>query len=48
MFTTTPSSTYLDYWLGDVSSTGTFIKNAAATWDNTAAGIPSGWTVQTA
>ena len=49
MFTTTPSTgSYLDYWLGNVSSTGTFIKNSAATWDNTAAGIPSGWTVQTA
>ena len=35
-------------WLNNVSSTGTFVKNSAATWDNTAAGIPSGWTVQTA
>ena len=35
-------------WLNNVSSTGTFVKNSAATWDNTAAGIPTGWTVQTA
>ena len=38
----------LDYWLGSVSSTGTFVKNSAATWTNDEAGIPSGWTVQTA
>ena len=35
-------------WLNNVSSTGTFVKNSAATWTNTDAGIPSGWTVQTA
>ena len=38
----------LESWLNGVSSTGTFVKNSAATWDNTSAGIPSGWTVQTA
>ena len=49
LFTTYPTSgTYLDSWLSGVSSTGTFVKNSAATWDNAAAGIPSGWTVQTA
>ena len=47
MFTTNPSDgSYINNWLGNVSTTGTFIKNAAATWDNTAAGIPEGWTVQ--
>ena len=40
--------TYLQQWLKNVSPTGTFIKNKDATWGNTDAGIPSGWTVQTA
>ena len=35
-------------WLEGVPTTGTFVKNANATWTNTDAGIPSGWTVQTA
>ena len=49
MFTTDPTSgTYLDSWLSNVSPTGTFVKNAAATWTNEQAGIPTGWTVQTA
>ena len=49
MFTTDPSTgSYLSSWLSGVSETGTFVKNSAATWDNTAVGIPSGWTVQTA
>ena len=47
MFTAIPSG-YLTGWLENVSPTGTFVKNSAATWDNTAAEIPSGWTVQTA
>ena len=47
MFTTNPFG-YVNYWLDDVSQTGTFVKNSAATWSNTDAGIPSGWTVQTA
>lgn len=49
MFTTTPSSTYTRYWVRNVSATGTFVKNVAATWNVTGNdGIPSGWTVQTA
>lgn len=50
MFTTTPSTSYLNSWVTGVSSTGTFVKNAAATWTNTfgTSAIPSGWTVQTA
>lgn len=40
-------SRYLTNWLRNVSPTGTFVKNANAKWTNTAAGIPSGWTVQT-
>ena len=35
-------------WVLGVSSTGTFVKNAAATWDVTGAdGIPKGWNVVT-
>ena len=47
MFTTTPG-TYTKNWLYGVSTTGTFVKNASATWANEQAGIPTGWTVQTA
>ena len=47
MFTDTSIYYTLMSWLEGVSSTGTFVKNAAATWTNTDAGIPSGWTVQT-
>lgn len=37
----------IDAWVGEVSATGTFVKNAAATWDVTGiSGIPSGWTVE--
>ncbi len=36
-------------WVKGVSSSGTFVKNAAATWDVTGtSGVPSGWTVETA
>jgi hypothetical protein len=53
MLTTSPTSSP-DYgftlnWVDGVSPTGTFVKNAAATWDVTgASGIPEGWTVETA
>ena len=48
MFTTTPS-TQTNNWVNGVSSTGTFVKNSAASWNVTGSnGIPSGWTVQTA
>jgi len=37
------------FWMYNVSATGTFVKNANATWTTTGAhGIPSGWTVETA
>lgn len=39
--------TYLQQWLKNVSPTGTFVKNKDATWGNTDAGIPTGWTVET-
>ena len=49
MFTTNPrKGTYLTYWLDNVSQTGTFVKNSAATWTKEYAKIPAGWTVQTA
>lgn len=49
MFTTTPSLSYTDSWVSDVASSGTFVKNAAATWTTTGVyGIPNGWEVETA
>ena len=49
MFTTEPSTTYTSNWVSGVASTGTFVKNSAATWTTTGVnGIPTGWTVQTA
>ena len=48
MFITDQSlNTYLNHWLDSVSSTGTFVKSANATWTNEDANIPSGWTVET-
>ena len=47
MFTTTPGTAYTSSWLSGVSSTGTFVKNASATWTTTGAhGVPNGWTIQ--
>lgn len=38
-----------NFWMYNVSATGTFVKNANATWSSTGNnGIPSGWTVETA
>lgn len=49
MFTTTPASSYTLNWVNGLQSTGTFVKNSAASWTTTGAnGVPSGWTVQTA
>lgn len=49
MFTTRPSDTYTQNWVYNVASTGTFVKNAAATWNVSGAnGIPTNWTVETA
>ena len=47
LFTTMEEATLTD-WLSNVSPTGTFVKNSAATWTNEQAEIPTGWTVQTA
>ena len=49
MFTTRPTTSYTSNWVNGVASSGTFVKNSAATWNVTGVnGIPSGWTVQTA
>ena len=52
MFTkNTKVDTYYKYtqnWVYGVSSSGTFVKNTAATWNVTgSSGVPSGWTIQT-
>lgn len=45
----TLSSSPTHRWLYKVSSTGTFVKNSAATWTDVGAhAVPSGWTIQTA
>ena len=49
MFLTTPAAQYTRSWVSNVKATGIFIKNSAATWNETGVnGIPAGWTVQTA
>ena len=48
MFTNSPSG-FTYWWVYNVSPTGTFVKNSAATWNETGNnGIPEGWTVETA
>ena len=47
LFTDISAQSCLTGWLANVSTSGTFVKNSAATWTNTDAGIPEGWTVQT-
>lgn len=49
MFTTKPGSSYTGDWVENVSNTGTFVKNSAASWNlyGTSA-VPTGWTVETA
>lgn len=47
MFTTTPGSSYTDYWVVNIPSGGTFVKNSNATWNVTGNnGVPSGWTIE--
>ena len=49
MFLTRPVNTYTANWVQNVAATGTFVKNAAATWNVTGVdAIPTGWTVETA
>ena len=41
------ASDCLSNWVSGVASTGTFVKNSAATWTKTGtSGVPSGWTIQ--
>ena len=48
LFTTTPSSSYTVNWVSGVAPTGTFVKSAAATWNETGNnGVPTGWTAMT-
>ena len=42
------STTNLSNWLSGVSATGTFVKDAHASFPTGASGIPSGWTVEDA
>jgi hypothetical protein len=47
-FTTTPSTSYTQDWVYNIAASGTFYKNAAASWNVTGVnGIPCGWTVET-
>lgn len=50
MLATNISANYCLYnWLKGVASSGTFVKNSAATWDiSGGSGIPKGWTIETA
>lgn len=50
MFLDEPSTTYTQWWVQNVPSGGTFVKNANAAWENTfdRSAIPTGWTVETA
>ena len=50
MFKTAPDAWMTPYWVENVATSGTFVKNSAATWTNTfsTSAIPTGWTVQTA
>lgn len=46
LFTTTPSSSYTNYWSISVASTGIFVKNINATWTTTGShGVPTNWTI---
>ena len=48
LFTDEPSDGATNYWLFDVSPTGTFVKSKEVKWDvRGASGIPEGWTVVT-
>lgn len=48
MFTTTPGTSCTAYWLNNVSSSGTFVKNKNAAWNVRGGnGIPYNWTIIT-
>lgn len=47
LFTTTPSISYTNVWLGEVAESGTFVKSKDATWTMTGSnGVPTGWTIK--
>ena len=50
MFTTTPNTYCMDNWVDGVASSGTFVKNSAATWTSECgvSTYPCNWTVETA
>lgn len=50
MTKTALGTSFSNNWVSGVASSGTFVKNSAATWSNTfsTSAIPTGWTVQTA
>ena len=44
LFTTTPGTSYTEWWVSNVSPTGTFVKSSEATWNVTGGhGVPTGW-----
>ena len=45
MFTAQDAATHTQYWLNNVSATGTFVKNPEALWSESDI-IPSGWIVE--
>jgi hypothetical protein len=48
LFLTEPSSAYTSNWVSGVATSGTFVKNAEATWDVTGVnGVPTGWRIET-
>ena len=48
MFTTTPNNSLTGQWVKNVASSGTFVKNTAATWNVTGVNrVPTDWTIQT-
>lgn len=48
LFLTTPGTSYNASWVQGVAASGTFTKNARATWQTTGDnGVPSGWTIIT-
>ncbi len=47
LFTTTPSDAYTKDWLKNVAATGTFVKNASASWNVIGTNaVPIGWIVE--
>lgn len=49
LFTSEPGEETTMNWVEGVATSGTFIKNSAATWEVTGEnGVPTGWTIETA